>query len=358
MDVFSATICGAQALAYALSAVKSLTECHAALRYGRDFLSDEEASIGHLQEILNQLRYRTRLDPSLRSLLESINTTVHDILLLVQQRKGLQLVILLVIRRIEVNESFALLERKKNTLNLYLTTQNSVAIGSLKAGIPPHSAQILEMAPPRQIPFEVCVRTPSSFLALTLSQDSGYGSDTEADQKQAVLSTNSSALPARKPRSSGSTTATFVTVANKASGRGYQVIFAPTCQDIDVRHEENETDGNATQHIGKVEFVPSLLEKKDLGGKTKQEEKERGMRRFQFTTKSNKAMRGAIQFIFAPQHQTSDIMHERNISDDAHQTIGKVPNVQPPATASSEAVSRKKSLFACSMNIKGSARRE
>ena len=156
MDVFSATLCSAQALAYALSVIKSMSECHLALKYGRGFLCDQQATVGHLQEILTQLRHRTRLDPSLKSLLESINSTVHNLLLLVKQRKRRQLLILLVIRRTEVNESFALLERKKSTLNLYLTTQTSFAIASLKTVILPHSTKGLEMADSRTLP--VCVR--------------------------------------------------------------------------------------------------------------------------------------------------------------------------------------------------------
>ena len=158
MDVFSATLCSAQALAYALSVVKSLTECHLALRHGRGFLCDQQASVGHLQEVLIKLKHGTRLDPSLRSLLESIDTTVRDLLLLVKQRKRRQLLILLVIRRTEVNESFALLERKKSTLNLYLTTENSFAIASLKTVILPHLTRDPKMAEPRQTPLEVCVR--------------------------------------------------------------------------------------------------------------------------------------------------------------------------------------------------------
>ena len=157
MDLFSATICGAQALAYALSVIKSVTECHLALRHGCGFLSDQQASVGHLQEILTQLKTRKRIGPSLRSLLESINTTVHELLSLVKQRKRRQLLILLVIRRTELNESFALLERKKSTLNLYLTTQTSFAIASLKTLILPHSTKVLEMADSRTLP--VCVRT-------------------------------------------------------------------------------------------------------------------------------------------------------------------------------------------------------
>ena len=159
MDVFSATLCSAQALAYALSVIKSLIECHLALRHGCDFLCDQQASVGHLLEVLIQLKHRTRLDPPLKSLLESIDTTVRDILLLVKQRKRRQLLILLVIRRTEVNESFALLERKKSTLNLYLTTENSFAIASLKTVILRHSTRDLEMADPRQNHLEVCVRT-------------------------------------------------------------------------------------------------------------------------------------------------------------------------------------------------------
>ena len=163
MDVFSATICGAQALIYALSILRSLIECHTALRYGRGLLHDEQANVGLLQEIIGQLSYRTTLDPYLRSLLGSINTTVNDLLSLIKQEKRLQLVIVLVLRRTEVNESFALLERKKNTLNLYLTTQNSAAIASLRTGNLPRSTQNLDMAPVRQSSLEVRVRAWSSF---------------------------------------------------------------------------------------------------------------------------------------------------------------------------------------------------
>ena len=161
MDVFSATLCSAQALAYALSVIKSVTECHLALRHGCGFLCDQQASVGHLQDILTQLENQKTSDPSLISLLESINTTVHDLLLLVKQRKRRQLLILLVIRRTEVNESFALLERKKSTLNLYLATQASFAIASLKRVILPHSTQNLEMADAcsPEVCAAVCVRT-------------------------------------------------------------------------------------------------------------------------------------------------------------------------------------------------------
>ena len=387
MDVFSATLSSAQALAYALSVVKSLTECHAALRYGRGYLCDEQANVGHLQEIITQLKHRSILDPYLRSLLQSINSTVHDLLLLVNQRKRLQLVILLVIRRTEVNESFALLERKKNTLILYLTTQNSITIASLRTGnLPrstknlemasevrvrtkssnsvttaslktgnlPHSTQNLEMASEvrvrtkssnsvttaslktgnlphstqdLEVASEVCVRTKSSFLTLTLLQDSTCGSESGAGEKETVhdpFHANSPGLLALKD---SSTTPTFVTKANKASGRGRQKIFAPTCQEIEALYEENETDGNATQIIGVVDIVSSLRQKEHLDGMTKQKEDVLGKKRFLFSAKHNKAVQSAVQKIFVPQHQTSNITHEGNISEDhAHQDIGEDPN--------------------------------
>ncbi len=56
MEGFSAFVCSAQALTYALSVVKSLTELRNALKYGRGYLRDEQAGVIHLQEIVIQLR--------------------------------------------------------------------------------------------------------------------------------------------------------------------------------------------------------------------------------------------------------------------------------------------------------------
>lgn len=229
-----------------------------------------------------------------------------------------------------------------------LTGCNQARVHGRKISQRPHPnqkapTQNLEMAHPHPISFKVCVRPLSSFLALIQSQESAFGSEeSEMSEKEPVhdpVRAKSSALPARKIPSSSSTIPTFVTMGNRASGTGHQTIFAPTCQDIDARHEENITDGNATQYIGKVEIVPSLSQKEGLGGMTKQEENAHGKKRFLYFTRSNKAVQNAIQSIFVPQTQTSNITHEQNISeDDAHQYIGNDPNLQPPATVSSEAI--------------------
>lgn len=133
MDGFSAFVCGAQAFQYTLSVVKSLSELRNALKYGGGYLRDEQATVIHLREIIVQLipNDKTGLDPGFASHLESISTAVSGLLRLLQQQKRLQVAVLLVIRRAEVNDTFALLERKKTTLNLYLTAQNTAAIASL-----------------------------------------------------------------------------------------------------------------------------------------------------------------------------------------------------------------------------------
>ena len=132
MDGLSAFVCSAQAFQYALSVVKSLSELRNALKYGGGYLRDERAGVIHLREIIIQLipKDKGRLDPGFVSHLDSIGTAVSRLLRLLQQQRRLQIAILLVVRRAEVHDSFALLERKKSTLNLYLTAQNTAAIAS------------------------------------------------------------------------------------------------------------------------------------------------------------------------------------------------------------------------------------
>ena len=168
MDGFSAFICGAQAVGYAFSVIKGLNELRNALQHGRCFLDDAQISVDHLQKIIVQLipKDETSLDSGLGSLLQSIHVTVESLLVLFKQQNRLQLVFHLVIRRTEVNDSFEVLERKKNTLLLYLTAQNSVAIASLK---PPQSTQALKMAEESDSSSVVYMVTCSCFLALMLS---------------------------------------------------------------------------------------------------------------------------------------------------------------------------------------------
>ena len=143
-------------------------------------------------------------------------------------------------------------------------------------------------------------------------QDSSYGSGSEPDLKEHV------SLASRADEAPRSSNSTFVTIANKASGRGVQTICAPTHQDVDVRHEGNKMSGNGTQSIGTVISTVELVNQK---------ENVRGEKRFFFHTKGN-TVRDAFQQIFAPQQQTSDIVHEENISEDhATQHIGKDPNM-------------------------------
>lgn len=170
MEAFSAVVCSTQALVYSVTVVKSLTKLRNTLKHGGGFLRDEEASVNYLQEIITQFipKEQTALDRGLESLLESINNTVESLLVLLDQQKPLSVVLLLVIRRAEVNESLALLERKKNTLTLYLAAQNSAAIASLSAGALLQPTQALEMPRHYKSQSEVFITAYDYFFTLTV----------------------------------------------------------------------------------------------------------------------------------------------------------------------------------------------
>ena len=148
MEGFAAFISTTQAVAYTLAVAKGLAELRNALKHGRCFLHDEKTSVGHLQEIITRLvpEEKTDVDQGLYHLLQSINITVVSLLHLFKQQKRRHLIYTLVVRRTEVNDSFASLERKKNTLILHLTAQNSAAISSLKASSLAQFTRVCEMS--------------------------------------------------------------------------------------------------------------------------------------------------------------------------------------------------------------------
>ena len=191
--------------------------------------------------------------------------------------------------------------------------------------------------------------------ALILLQDSSYGSISEADEKEHIQSTpkfitneNLASDTAHQtldattredidvrhegvethgnarhhslalgPQSSAFTTPKYVTIDNAASGTAHQTLYAATSQGIDVRHEKNESHGNARQFIGIVES-PSRPQKRRV--RDMKDEKKR------FYSSGNKAMIDAIQKIFVPEQQTTDMIHEGNNSNNnAIQLIGKDP---------------------------------
>ena len=200
-------------------------------------------------------------------------------------------------------------------------------------------------------------------LALTLLQDSAYGSNSEADEKehvnspidadqstpifltsenlasdtahQALYATTREDIDVRHagvethgnarhdslaqgPHSSTFTAPRYVTINNLASGMAHQTLYAATSPKIDVRHEENESTGKAHQFIGILESVPSRPQKRGL------DDRKNGNKKFY--SKGNKAMINAVQKIFAPEQQTTDMIHKGNKSnDDATQLIGKDP---------------------------------
>lgn len=148
MEGFAAFISTTQAVAYTLAVAKGLAELRTVLKHGRCFLHDERTSVGHLQEIITGLvrEEETDVDPGLYRLLQSIEITVRSLLNLFRQEKRRHLIYTLVVRRTEIYDSFASLERKKNTLILHLTAQNSAAISSLKASTLAHFTQACQMS--------------------------------------------------------------------------------------------------------------------------------------------------------------------------------------------------------------------
>ena len=136
MDGLTAFVSTTQAISYVFSVAKGLAELRNALKSGRTFVDNERATVVRLQEIISKLRPKDEVaaDPTFKSLLSSINSTVEVLLALFQQQKLRQIVVLLIIRRAEVNESFASLERQKTTLLLHLTAQNSAGPASLSGG--------------------------------------------------------------------------------------------------------------------------------------------------------------------------------------------------------------------------------
>ena len=146
---------------------------------------------------------------------------------------------------------------------------------------------------------------------------------------------NSSTLLVGQQQSSSSTIPTFSTFGNRATGKGCQTIFAPMSQDVNVRHEKNIKHGKATQIIGMVDKILSLPQKQ-----YNKEENLRGKKRFHFHTKGNLAVGHALQHIYAPEHQASNITHESNIAEHrTHQIIYKDQTSDPPATDPSEPIS-------------------
>ncbi|KAL6713354.1 hypothetical protein ACLMJK_008819 [Lecanora helva] len=144
MEGFTAIVSAAQAISYIASVTKGLNEVRVALKHGPDFLRNEQASVSHLKEIIDQITSaeEASVDSRLCLLLQSISCTVEKLLTLIEyQNKRSQLVLIFVIRRTEIKESLASLERKKNTLILYLTAHNSAAIDSLRADTPTHSTK-------------------------------------------------------------------------------------------------------------------------------------------------------------------------------------------------------------------------
>ncbi|KAL6715529.1 hypothetical protein ACLMJK_006490 [Lecanora helva] len=334
MDGFSASVTVVQAADFALSVVKGLYELRNALKHGSGFLHDEQAGIEHLREIIIQLlpKDRATLDPDLASQLESIRLAVNRLLRLLQQHRRLQIAILLVIRRAEVYDSFALLERKKATLNLYLSIQNNVALSSL----------VKKPLSTITMPTDRSRRFRASF------QDSGYDSQSSAsdhschDTHQAMKERapqvysdqqlpQAGLLPvgteqqwSQQQEHGASATRDFRYHKNAVSKHGTQVIHTH----IDGRvmkeaHEYNTSDNYASQEIGRL----------SSGRKSTSSLKQTATRlKGAFWTKGNKASNGAKQCLYRPDESNTTASYEENVADTGGmQSLGVDVSMDLPA---------------------------
>ena len=204
MEGFAAFISTTQAIAYTLAVAKSLAELRTVLKHGSCFLHDEKTSVGHLQEIITRLvrEEETDVDLGLYHLLQSIEITVTTLLDLFRQQKRRHLIYTLVVRRTELNDSFASLERKKNTLILHLTAQNSAAISSLKTSTLAHCTRACQMS--MQTHSSVPVSTVAIQChceSLKLVQDSAYASleSSEYQPSKRTYQEGEGTLVAQKP---------------------------------------------------------------------------------------------------------------------------------------------------------------
>lgn len=133
MAELAALVSAGQLLDYSLDIVKSLAKLQTALKTGHSFLADEQASISQLKQFISGsfCPNGTIADSGFAPLLESIKTTVDRLLDLLEVKTRRRLVSILVLRRTELNEAFAALERKKSSLILQFAAQNSTALASL-----------------------------------------------------------------------------------------------------------------------------------------------------------------------------------------------------------------------------------
>ncbi|KAI9707807.1 MAG: hypothetical protein M1836_000769 [Candelina mexicana] len=325
MEGFSAFVCSAQAFQYALSVVKSLSELRNALKYGGGFLRDEQAGVIHLREIIIQLipKDKTRLDPGFESHLNSISSAVSRLLRLLQQQRRLQVAVLLVIRRSEVQDSFALLERKKSTLNLYLTAQNTAAIASLTISASSETTPSTIMSP----------QSHSS------AEDSGYGSQPSPSVQSSYYSFQDKEIPSLPesvyPQLSGSELAPLDLDrpqslqlqhessassdcgyhGNTASNNGIQTIYNSIFgKGVRILYEENSSDHDAFQEIGQLS-----------SGRKPKSSYERFATKVlgAFEVKRNKAKNGAQQRIYAPDDPNMTVTYNANVADSgAVQNLG------------------------------------
>ncbi|KAI9712198.1 MAG: hypothetical protein M1812_006932 [Candelaria pacifica] len=325
MDGFSAFVCSAQALQYVLSVVRSLSELRNAMKHGGGYLRDEQAGVIHLQEIIIQLipKDKTRLDVGFESHLASISTAVTRLLRLLQQTKRLQIAVLLVIRRAEVHDSFALLERKKTTLNLYLTAQNTAAITAFTTSASFGKTPPVIMSPHSHSPSEDSTydSQPSSLVQSDhggpqpgeIPSHQGYLHRQRSESGIGPMRLDQEQSSQQQHESSGTPDRRYH--GNAASLHARQDIYnLPFGKAVKISHENNTSDDYALQKIGQS----------SSGRKSTSLFKSAVARMVgTFTTKENKARNGAEQILYAPDHPGMNTTYDGNASSSgAVQNLG------------------------------------
>ena len=121
MELAAAAATIGQTAGYALSLISSLQNLHDAMKNGRRLFQDEYLSTGHLLNILKENKYTHTC--YLQHLLLSIEESAQRLALLFKKDGRAQVALILLLRRKEIDEAFASLERKKSVLILYFTVE-------------------------------------------------------------------------------------------------------------------------------------------------------------------------------------------------------------------------------------------
>ena len=137
MEMIAAGASIGQVASYTLSLVVSLQRIYGAVKDGQQFFHDEKYSVSQLGLVISELIESNKSVSAspIAPLLRSIKEAAYNLSVLFEQQDRHKIVLTLLLRRKEIDEAFASLERKKNTLLLHISATNTGAIAEIKTHV-------------------------------------------------------------------------------------------------------------------------------------------------------------------------------------------------------------------------------